>query len=63
MTALVRSGADWLRTGFAGELISPGDDGYDAARKVWNGAIDRHPALIARATCTADVVTGGALRR
>ena len=57
MTALVRSGADCLRTDFAGELISPGDDGYDAARKVWNSAIDRHPALIARATRTANVVT------
>ena len=53
------------RTGCAptsGELISPGDDGYDAARKVWNGAIDRHPALIARATSTGDVVTGGPFR-
>jgi FAD/FMN-containing dehydrogenase len=34
--------------GFAGTLIRPGDSGYDAARQVWNGAIDRRPALIAR---------------
>ena len=57
MTALTRSAADRLRTDFTGELISPGDEGYDTARTVWNGAIDRRPALIARARHTADVVT------
>jgi FAD/FMN-containing dehydrogenase len=56
MTALSRSATDRLRIRFHGELISPGDDGYDAGRTVWNGAIDRRPALIARARCTADVV-------
>ncbi len=56
MTTLTRSATDRLRDGFHGELISPGEEGYDAARKVWNGAIDRHPALIARASGTADVV-------
>ncbi len=40
---------------FRGELIRPGDPQYDAARRVWNGAIDRHPALIARCTGVADV--------
>ncbi len=34
--------------GFRGELIRPGDAGYDQARRLWNGAIDRYPALIAR---------------
>ena len=42
--------------GFAGELIVPGDERYHQARAVWNAAIDRHPALIARAGSTADVV-------
>jgi FAD/FMN-containing dehydrogenase len=42
--------------GFTGELICPGDEEYDQARRVWNGAIDRCPALIARARHTADVV-------
>jgi FAD/FMN-containing dehydrogenase len=41
--------------GFAGELITPRDERYDAARAVWNSAIDRRPALIARAHTTADV--------
>jgi FAD/FMN-containing dehydrogenase len=56
MTALTRSAIDRLRNGFHGELISPGCHEYGSARKVWNGAIDRHPALIARANCTSDVV-------
>ena len=38
-----------------GEILRPGDDGYDEARKVWNGMIDKRPALIARCTCTEDV--------
>src|SRR5258707_11321420 len=33
---------------FQGTLIRPDDDGYDAARGLWNAAIDRRPALIAR---------------
>ena len=41
--------------GFTGQLIAPGDGGYDEARAVWNAAIDRYPALIARAHRTADV--------
>ena len=57
MTVLTRSATDRLRNDLHGELISPGGDGYDAARKVWNGAIDRRPALIAMASGTCDVVT------
>jgi FAD/FMN-containing dehydrogenase len=45
-------------TGFAGEVVRPGDPGYDAARIVWNGMIDRRPALIVRPTSTDDVVAG-----
>jgi FAD/FMN-containing dehydrogenase len=41
--------------GFRGELIRPGDVAYDEARRLWNGAIDRHPSLIARCTSTGDV--------
>jgi FAD/FMN-containing dehydrogenase/DNA-binding HxlR family transcriptional regulator len=42
--------------GFAGQLLTPGQEGYDAARRVWNGAIDRRPSHIARCTSVADVV-------
>ncbi len=38
-----------------GSLLRPGDTGYDAARAVWNGMIDRRPALIARCVGVADV--------
>jgi FAD/FMN-containing dehydrogenase len=41
--------------GFRGELISPESDGYDAARAVFNGMIDRYPALIARCADPDDV--------
>jgi FAD/FMN-containing dehydrogenase len=40
-----------------GRLLRPGDDGYEGARKIWNGMIDRRPALIARCAGAADVIT------
>jgi FAD/FMN-containing dehydrogenase len=43
-----------LRSGFEGTVLVPGDDGYDGARSIWNGDIDRRPAVIAQpATATA----------
>src|ERR1700739_1817776 len=42
--------------GLRGPLLRPGDNGYDEARKVWNGMIDRRPALIARCAGVADVI-------
>jgi len=53
---LSESSIESIRQSFKGDLIVPGDAGYDEARKVWNGAIDKHPRLIARCTSTADVV-------
>lgn len=45
-----------LRSTLRGELLEPGSPAYDAARVVWNGMIDRRPALIARCRNVADVV-------
>src|SRR5258708_31195670 len=39
-----------------GALLRPGADGYDEARSIFNGMIDRHPALIARCASPGDVV-------
>ncbi len=53
---IASSAVQHLRTRFRGELLTPGDVGYDAARKVFNGAIDRRPALIARCSGPDDVI-------
>jgi hypothetical protein len=44
-----------LATGFAGQLVRPSDPSYDEHRKVWNGSVDRRPAVIARCTGVEDV--------
>jgi FAD/FMN-containing dehydrogenase len=49
-----------LRTRLRGELITPSDAAYDAARKVYNGMIDKRPALIARC---ADVIASVSFAR
>src|SRR5215207_588041 len=48
---------------FAGQLLQPDDDGYDDARKVHNGLIDKHPVLVARCRGVADVVDAVGLAR
>jgi hypothetical protein len=45
-----------LAANFSGELIQPQDLGFDAARQIWNGHVQRRPALIARCRGTADVM-------
>jgi len=47
---------DALRLALRGTLIGSGDAGYHEARSVWNGMIDRKPALIARCIGTADIM-------
>ncbi|MDM0113255.1 FAD-binding oxidoreductase [Variovorax sp. J22R133] len=44
-----------FRAQFAGQTLTPGDAEFDKARSVWNGAIDRKPAVIARCTTAAQV--------
>jgi FAD/FMN-containing dehydrogenase len=45
-----------LRDAFRGQLVQPEDPGYEEHRRIWNGSIDRHPALIARCAGVSDVV-------
>ena len=45
-----------FKSSLRGELLQSGDAGYDEARKVWNGMIDKRPALIARCAGVADVI-------
>jgi FAD/FMN-containing dehydrogenase len=44
-----------LRRKFSGQIVKPSDDGYEAARRVWNAMIDRRPALVVRPKSAADV--------
>jgi FAD/FMN-containing dehydrogenase len=46
-----------LRQAIRGEVVTPGDPGYDAARSIWNGMIDRRPRLIIRCSGVGDVVS------
>src|SRR5437868_4111439 len=46
-----------FQAGLRGPLLRPGNDAYDPARKLWNGMFDRKPALIARCSGAADVIT------
>src|SRR5215470_10097235 len=45
-----------FKSGFRGEVLDPGNDGYAVARRVWNGSIDRYPALIVQCMDTSDVI-------
>jgi FAD/FMN-containing dehydrogenase len=57
-TILDESTIQVIRGRFVGELLEPGDDGYDEARTVFNAMIDRRPRLIVRCVGAADVVAG-----
>ena len=46
-----------LEAGLGGRLVRPADADYDLVRQVWNGMVDKRPALIARCTGVADVIT------
>src|ERR1700694_4328383 len=53
---LEEAAVESLNANLHGPLLRPGDATYDEARRVWNGMIDRRPALIARCAGMADVI-------
>lgn len=55
-TVLEEAAVEEFKSSLRGELLRPGDEGYDEARAIWNGMIDKRPALIARCTGVADVI-------
>ena len=56
MSSSVTSAVSDLATRFSGQLLQPTDSGYEGARKVHNGLVDKRPALILRCRGVADVV-------
>ena len=54
--ALERKTIDDLRGRLRGTILLPGDPGYNAARSLWNGMVNRRPALIVRCTNVTDVI-------
>jgi len=52
-----------LRGNLRGTVALPGEDGYDAARTIWNAMVDRRPALVARCLGAADVINAVKLAR
>jgi FAD/FMN-containing dehydrogenase len=56
VAALSEQAVESLRASLRGALLRPGDEGYEGARAVWNGMIDRRPELIVRCAGVADVI-------
>jgi FAD/FMN-containing dehydrogenase len=61
--ALEDATIEQLRSTIGGKVISPEDPAYEESRRVWNGLVDRHPALIVQCASTADVVAAVAFGR
>ena len=56
MTNLNLENTRMLDSGTTGKVYLPDSDGYDEARKIWNGMFDRKPAIIIQCKSTSDVV-------
>jgi len=63
MTSSLADAVTELAGGFSGQLLQPSDAGYQEARKLHNGLVDKRPALIARCRGVADVVEAVNLAR
>ena len=46
------------RTALRGYVVEPGDPSYEKDRKIWNGSVDKHPAVIFRCLGVSDVIAG-----
>ncbi|MBO0686200.1 MAG: FAD-dependent oxidoreductase, partial [Candidatus Dormibacteraeota bacterium] len=55
MAQVIESDVKAFRADFGGTVLAPGDAGYDQARSIWNGDIDKRPAVVARCATSADV--------
>src|SRR5439155_9599667 len=55
-TEISRELFDEFKNSLRGKLVSPKDAGYDDARKVHNGMIDKRPAMIVQCTCVTDII-------
>lgn len=56
LRAIDKAAINGLAVSFQGRLIQPDDPKYDSVRQIWNGHIQRKPALIARCSGVADVI-------
>src|SRR5437868_14317107 len=59
----IAASLEQLAPSLSGQLLQPTDAGYDEARRVYNGLIDKRPALVARCRGTADVADAVKLAR
>jgi FAD/FMN-containing dehydrogenase len=57
MTSTMSDGVEALRSAMAGAVLLPGDEGYDKARAIWNGDIDRRPTVVAQCRTPDDVAS------
>lgn len=62
-TVLNESAVEEFGSSLRGELIAPGDAGYDDARRVWNANVNKRPALVARCQGVADVISSVSFAR
>ena len=63
MPQVITRDVETLRETVAGQVLVQGDPGYDEARTVWNGGIDRHPAVILRPVEPTDISAAIAFAR